>query len=239
MRCDARRPAVEAIADSQTRAREVAVELEVPGGADRRRRRSRAWPSARAWPSPRRSRSARGARPATQVGRRRDPRSRLATSSAARRASSARPSSSVRFVVATPTAARARRGAGRSCRRSASAGAPPSRRSARTRSARRRRRPPRRPRRARARARRSRALAHSAPGPAKPTPPLPAASVEPTAHDLTPTWTLRNRAGDAPCETCACWPGWPLPQFVSPYITHSSGPATRSSEPQKTGVTPV
>ncbi len=35
-------------------------------------------------------------------------------------------------------------------------------------------------------------------------------------HDLTPTWTSRNRAGAAPCETCADWPGWPLPQFVSP-----------------------
>src|SRR6202008_3899106 len=60
-------------------------------------------------------------------------------------------------------------------------------------------------------------------------------SVEPTAHAFTPTWTFRKRAGDAPCETCACWPGWPLPQFVRPCITHSSGPATRSGEPQKTG----
>ena len=63
--------------------------------------------------------------------------------------------------------------------------------------------------------------------------------LESLAHAFTPTWTFRNRAGDAPCETCACWPGWPLPQFVRPCITHSSGPATRSSEPQKTGVTPV
>ncbi len=35
-------------------------------------------------------------------------------------------------------------------------------------------------------------------------------------HDLTPTWTSRNRAGAAPCETCADCPGCPLPQFVSP-----------------------
>ena len=58
-------------------------------------------------------------------------------------------------------------------------------------------------------------------------------------HAVTPTWTFRNRAGEAPWETCACWPGWPLPQFVKPYIVHSSGPATRSREPQKTGVIPV
>src|SRR5207245_7866359 len=55
----------------------------------------------------------------------------------------------------------------------------------------------------------------------------------------TPTWTLRNRAGAAPWLTCACCPGWPLPQFVKPYSTQLSGPATASSEPQKTGVTPV
>ena len=36
------------------------------------------------------------------------------------------------------------------------------------------------------------------------------------AHDFTPTCTLRKRAGAAPCETCALWPGCPLPQFVSP-----------------------
>src|SRR6185312_11341692 len=35
------------------------------------------------------------------------------------------------------------------------------------------------------------------------------------AHDLKPTWTLRSRAGEAPCETCACCPGWPLPQLIS------------------------
>ena len=59
-------------------------------------------------------------------------------------------------------------------------------------------------------------------------------------HQLrNPTCTLRKRAGEAPCETCACWPGWPLPQFVSPPRTHSSGPATPSSEAQKTGVWPV
>ncbi len=58
-------------------------------------------------------------------------------------------------------------------------------------------------------------------------------------HERTPTWTSRKRAGEAPCETCACWPGWPLPQFVSPHIRHSSGPATASSEAQKAGVAPV
>jgi hypothetical protein len=36
------------------------------------------------------------------------------------------------------------------------------------------------------------------------------------AHDFTPTWTLRKRAGEAPCETCALCPGCPLPQFVRP-----------------------
>ena len=36
------------------------------------------------------------------------------------------------------------------------------------------------------------------------------------AHAFTPTWTLRNRAGAAPCDTCALWPGCPLPQFVKP-----------------------
>ena len=63
--------------------------------------------------------------------------------------------------------------------------------------------------------------------------------LEALAHARTPTCTSRKRPGAAPCETCACWPGWPLPQFVSPVSTHSSGPATPSSEPQKTGVTPV
>src|SRR5439155_258562 len=60
-----------------------------------------------------------------------------------------------------------------------------------------------------------------------------------SAHDLIPTCTPRNRAGDVPCETCAPCPGCPLPQFVTPCSTHSSGPATPSSEPQKTGVIPV
>src|SRR5581483_1312837 len=59
------------------------------------------------------------------------------------------------------------------------------------------------------------------------------------AHAFTPIWTSRKRAGEAPCETCALWPGWPFPQLVRPCMCHSSGPATRSSEPQKTGVTPV
>src|SRR5207249_11103812 len=65
---------------------------------------------------------------------------------------------------------------------------------------------------------------------------------EPEASDgqlRKPTCTFRNRAGDVPWETCACCPGCPLPQFVSPCSVHSSWPATASSEPQKTGVWPV
>ena len=58
-------------------------------------------------------------------------------------------------------------------------------------------------------------------------------------HELTPISTPRNRHGAAPCETCAPWPGWPLPQFVRPYIRHDSGPPTASSEPQNRGVIPV
>ena len=36
------------------------------------------------------------------------------------------------------------------------------------------------------------------------------------AHERTPTWTSRKRAGAVPCETCADWPGCPLPQLVIP-----------------------
>jgi hypothetical protein len=35
-------------------------------------------------------------------------------------------------------------------------------------------------------------------------------------HEPTPIWTPRKRDGAAPCDTCAPWPGWPLPQFVRP-----------------------
>src|SRR5919197_4069535 len=59
------------------------------------------------------------------------------------------------------------------------------------------------------------------------------------AHFITPTWTLRNRAGAAPCDTWALWPGCPLPQLVSPYSCHDSRPAIASSEPQNCGVIPV
>src|SRR4029079_724649 len=59
------------------------------------------------------------------------------------------------------------------------------------------------------------------------------------AHYATPTWTSRNRAGAAPCETDMTWPGSPLPQFVSPHARHSSGPQTASSEPQKRGPIPA
>src|SRR5207244_410678 len=58
-------------------------------------------------------------------------------------------------------------------------------------------------------------------------------------HGRTPTWTPRNRAGAAPWDTCAYWPGWPLPQFVRPCSRHSSGPPTPAREAQKRGVTPV
>src|SRR5207247_3009516 len=68
----------------------------------------------------------------------------------------------------------------------------------------------------------------------------PLGEVDRARHDgATPTWTFRNRAGAAPWLTCACWPGCPLPQLVRPYSTQVSGPPTASSEPQKTGVTPV
>ena len=41
--------------------------------------------------------------------------------------------------------------------------------------------------------------------------------LEDARHEgATPTWTLRKRPGAAPWLTCACWPGCPLPQFVSP-----------------------
>ena len=43
-----------------------------------------------------------------------------------------------------------------------------------------------------------------------------ARELESVAHDCTPIWTSRKRAGAAPCETCALCPGWPLPQFVMP-----------------------
>ena len=59
------------------------------------------------------------------------------------------------------------------------------------------------------------------------------------AHDRMPTLTWRNRAGGAPCETWALCPGWPFPQFVRPPIVHSSLPASASSEPQNSGVTPM
>ena len=55
----------------------------------------------------------------------------------------------------------------------------------------------------------------------------------------TPTWTPRKRAGQVPWETCAAWPGCPLPQFVKPCRRHSSRPATASIEPQNCGVMPV
>ena len=63
--------------------------------------------------------------------------------------------------------------------------------------------------------------------------------IECPAQAETPTSTSRKRAGAAPCETCASWPGCPLPQFVRPKSCQASGPATASSLPQKTGVLPV
>ena len=58
-------------------------------------------------------------------------------------------------------------------------------------------------------------------------------------HQRTPTWTSRNRAGDAPCPTRPTWPGCPFPQFGVPQTTHSSRPPTASHEPQNSGVSPV
>ena len=55
----------------------------------------------------------------------------------------------------------------------------------------------------------------------------------------TPTWTLRKRAGEAPCATCAACPGWPLPQFVEPHSSHASGRATASQPAPEAGVMPV
>src|SRR5215216_671889 len=63
--------------------------------------------------------------------------------------------------------------------------------------------------------------------------------LERVAHERTPTSTSRNRAGDAPCDMCAPWPGCPFPQFVMPMTTHSSGPAIASIERQNGGVIPV
>ena len=58
-------------------------------------------------------------------------------------------------------------------------------------------------------------------------------------HQRTPTWTLRNRAGDAPCPTRPTCPGWPLPQFGVPQTTQSSAPPTASHAPQNSGASPV
>ena len=56
----------------------------------------------------------------------------------------------------------------------------------------------------------------------------------------TPTCTSRKRAGAAPCETCATWPGSPLPQFSSaPEPPFALAEHTASSAPQKRGVTPA
>ncbi len=55
----------------------------------------------------------------------------------------------------------------------------------------------------------------------------------------TPTWTSRNRAGEAPWPTRATWPGWPFPQLGVPHTTQSSRPAIASHDPQNSGVIPV
>ena len=62
--------------------------------------------------------------------------------------------------------------------------------------------------------------------------------LERVAHARTPTCTSRKRAGAAPCDTCACCPGCPLPQFVSPCSSHSSGPATRVERAPEDGRDP-
>ena len=199
-------------------AREEAVDGRAPPRRSRPSR-ARAWssaPSAAVSSSSRRRRAARrAARAPGSPGRRRA----LATRRRRARASAARPSSSVRLRrgdAGAPVADDA--GARRPRCRSASAGAPPSAAK-------------------RARPERSAVTTTSA------SSPLGAREralreLEAAAHALTPTWTSRKRAGDAPCETCACWPGWPLPQFVRPCSTHSSGPATRVERAPETGVTP-
>jgi hypothetical protein len=58
-------------------------------------------------------------------------------------------------------------------------------------------------------------------------------------HRPTPTCTLRNLAGLAPCPTCPVCIGSPLPQFGTPHRTHSSGPQIASQLPQNCGVIPV
>ena len=62
---------------------------------------------------------------------------------------------------------------------------------------------------------------------------------EQLGHQRTPTWTLRNRAGEAPCPTRPTCPGWPLPQLGVPHTTQSSRPPTASHEPQNSGASPV
>ena len=47
-----------------------------------------------------------------------------------------------------------------------------------------------------------------------------------------PTLTWRNRAGGAPCETCALCPGCPFPQFVRPPMVHSLCRRARPAAPE-------
>ncbi len=55
----------------------------------------------------------------------------------------------------------------------------------------------------------------------------------------TPTWTLRNRAGEAPCATWATCIGSPLPQLASPHTPQYSREQTASHEFQNFGEMPV
>jgi hypothetical protein len=59
------------------------------------------------------------------------------------------------------------------------------------------------------------------------------------AHRPTPTRTPRNRAGEAPCATCAICIGSPLPQFGNPHTCQWSREHTASHEFQNFGVMPV
>ena len=59
------------------------------------------------------------------------------------------------------------------------------------------------------------------------------------AHRAGSTRTLRKRHGAAPWPTCIDCDGWPLPQFTTPNICHSEGPATASHDPQNSGVWPL
>ena len=59
------------------------------------------------------------------------------------------------------------------------------------------------------------------------------------AYRATPTWTLRKRAGAAPCPVCIVCEGCPLPQLGVPQATQWSRSQMASQLPQNRGVIPV